>query len=98
MVLIATEGQSLLDFAVQYFGDESRVFELASLNDLSVTHQFVEDTSIELPESSESRATAVLAQYRVQVRRLGQSGHYVLVDENGDYPVDENGNVLEATV
>ena len=96
--MIATSGQSLIDIAIQVYGDEAKVFDLALLNDLPVTHQFIEPTMVVLNESPETRAVAVLNSYKVQVRRLGQSGRYVLVDENGDYPVDENNETLEAPV
>jgi hypothetical protein len=98
MTITATQGQSLIDFAVQLYGDESKVFELAFLNDLPVTWQFLEDTPIQLLELPETKATAVLRTYKVEVRRLGTSGRYVLVDENGDYPVDENMETLEAPI
>jgi hypothetical protein len=100
MEMYAHAGQCLLDIAIQVFGDEQRVFELAALNDLSLTHQFVNNALVVLPAlTAQPRSVAILDAYRVRVQRLdfyavGADGW--LIDENGNPLVDENGQVIVA--
>lgn len=99
MTITAYSGQCLLDIAIQYFGDEQRVFELAALNDLSLTAQFGRNTSLTLPAlTAQPRSVAILDAYRVKVQRLdslNSEGGW-LIDENGDPLIDEDGNILVA--
>jgi hypothetical protein len=102
MEMYAHAGQCLLDIAIQVFGDEQRVFELAALNDLSLTHQFVNNALVVLPTlTAQPRSVAILDAYRVKVQRLNEPVVDIdgwLIDENGDPLVDENGNILVASV
>jgi hypothetical protein len=100
MEMYAHAGQCLLDIAIQVFGDEQRVFELAALNDLSLTHQFVNNALVLLPAlTAQPRSVAILDAYRVRVQRLNDPVVYVdgwLIDEDGNPLIDENGNILVA--
>lgn len=46
---VVDHNQSLFDFALQYCGDVSQVFEIAILNNLSITEDLVPGTLIKLP-------------------------------------------------
>lgn len=101
MVITAYSGQCLLDIAIQYFGDEQRVFELAALNDLSLTAQFGADRALTLPaQTAQPRSVAILDAYKVKVQRLDnlETEGVWLIDENDDPLMDEDGNILVATM
>lgn len=53
-------GQTLLDLSIQYLGSEEKVFELAKLNNLSITTQLVTGQKINLPTVGNPRVVKVL--------------------------------------
>lgn len=54
-------GQTLADVAVQHLGSEEGVYELAQLNELSLTAVLTAGQQLELPPVVDKRAKAILS-------------------------------------
>lgn len=55
------EGQALVDIAMEYCGDALRVFELADLNNISVTQELQPGTSLIIPDSEIDKIKIIAA-------------------------------------
>ena len=51
-------GQTVIDIAVQYLGSQEAAFELAALNDISITEVLASGSELELPDPTDKRVVA----------------------------------------
>jgi hypothetical protein len=59
---IVDEGQNLMDIALQYLGDETGLFELALINDFTLSEKIVPGQQILLPDPVNAGAVQYFAE------------------------------------
>ncbi len=85
-----SEGQNIIDVAVQQYASVEGLFELAAENDLSVTHQLVPAQELKLPLVSAIRSTPERRTYLARSQRVNTTQETAYTPEGGEYNDDYN--------
>lgn len=62
-IIKISEGQTLIDIAIQYLGDASLIFELAEINNIEITENLIPGTSLLIIKPNIDK-TKMIAQFK----------------------------------
>ena len=82
-------GQSLFDFSIEHLGSAAHVYELAKINNKSVSEFVTAGEIFLLPQVQKNKA--VIKYFTVKEQKPATAGNYIQVSQ-GDYYYDEYDN------
>lgn len=98
MIIVVENGQTLMDLAIQYYGNASAIFDLANDNGLAVTDELHPGTALVVRDEKPDTAIGIFADYLNENNTVvvsKQSENTVMVLSTNDDEVlsdnDDNG-------
>lgn len=100
MIILVESGQTLMDLAIQYYGNASAVVELAADNGLAITDELEPGETLNIREDKPATAIALFADYLnesgiVIVSKQSENTSSVLVTDEDEIITDNDDNGLE---
>lgn len=83
-----TEGQNIIDLTLQHYASVEGLFELATLNGLSVTDTLTAGQELKLPDLNPADSTPERNAYQSRSQRVNTGQQIALDPELGDYNND----------
>lgn len=100
MIIIVESGQTLMDLAIQYYGNPSAILELANDNNLSISDEVQAGTPLLVRDTKPETAISLFSDYlnengTVVVSKQADTSQSVLGTNDDEILIDNDDNGLE---